>query len=49
MSLTVDEIAKIIGDIHYDLMGTGTLNGKFHRLCAEKIFKALSDNPAGKE
>ena len=40
--LSVDQIEKIIGDIHYDLLGTGTPNGKFHRMCAEAIKKADS-------
>lgn len=34
-----EAIEKIIGDIHYDLLGTGTPNGKFHSKCAKAIYE----------
>ncbi len=37
--LSEEAIEKIIGDIHYDLLGTGTPNGKFHSKCAKAIYE----------
>lgn len=34
---SVEEIAKIIGDIHYREFYKGTKAGKFHKMCANAI------------